>query len=162
MIVLWVHGSVCMSFIISAVDLCVSSPSHEADQRPPSREKLTWCCRAGIPTWSGSWVCSRAMWAAHRSSRGWWWSSCPRVRWPDLLQTLAGSPPCLGLPHGARDRPGMNFLHHLSVPASGPQAQQRAAGRQPQSQSESLDSVFVFFWILSSCFNWVLTIRKGW
>ncbi len=90
MIVLWVHGSVCMSFIISAVDLCVSSPSHEADQRPPSREKLTWCSRAGIPTWSGSWVCSRAMWATHRSSRGWWWSSCPRVRWPICCRRWPG------------------------------------------------------------------------
>lgn len=44
------------------------------------------------------------------------------------------------LPHGARDRPG----HELppssvsSAPASGPEAQQRAAGRQPPSQGQPL------------------------
>ncbi len=57
------------------------------------------------------------------------------------------------LPHGARDRPGHELPPSSVCPASGPQAQQRAAGRQPQSQSESLDSEFVIFCILSSCFN---------
>lgn len=59
------------------------------------------------------------------------------------------------LPHSARDRPGHELPPSSVCPASGPQAQQRAAGRQPQSQGQSSnayfppDSVFFIFWILS-------------
>ncbi len=46
------------------------------------------------------------------------------------------------LPHGARDQPGHELPPSSVCPASGPQAKQRASGRQSQSQSESSNAYF--------------------